>query len=120
MFHHLQNILFYVNERKKIVQNVLECLGLGYFITKCNDNEYKRWAKTRISTSGRTHLSHCMYFPPLLSTAVFEPLNLGSLTIFLPIVATVQHELVDLCDQAMEDPNQGILTEGEGSLQLSS
>jgi hypothetical protein len=45
LFHQMQNVLFYVKERKCFVQNVL---GSSYFIIKCNDDEYKMWAKTGV------------------------------------------------------------------------
>jgi hypothetical protein len=58
---------------------------------------------------------------PLLSTAsCIRTIEFRIINHFSTNRATVQHELVDFCGQAMEDPNQGILTEGEGSLQLSS
>ncbi len=44
----MQNVLFYVKERKCFVQNVLD---LSYFITKCNVDEYKGWAKTEVLVS---------------------------------------------------------------------
>jgi hypothetical protein len=37
-------LFFYALKRKHFVGNVLECLGLRYFMMLCNVADYKRWA----------------------------------------------------------------------------
>jgi len=57
IFHQRQNVLFCVEGRKCFVQNVLEFLGLRCYNRKCYDDEYKRWANTRVLVSCTMYIS---------------------------------------------------------------